>query len=309
MPDPTTIELLRGLVLSANELKSLTDWPDALIEDYLNIVDNLITIANLLDIEIDQKIEEIPTDFIDGSIPFIEDNLLIEDNTNLFWDSLNNILNVLNIILGSATASRLLSTDGDKVFESVVALTSWIAGTANQILITDDGDGTVTISIPDPFNVPGDLVFVGASKGLGYGSLYLHEATVNIDITGAGVDTYVKITGLTTGLLNNVTINSDAFNADNTGVYKVDWQISADSQGNNLVYECDIFVNGVEQDDGSSRRKFGAAADYGSFSGTALLDITDTSHDIDLRLKQVGGVAADIDIFNLNFNIVQIGGT
>ena len=68
------------------------------------------------------------------------------------------------------------------------------------------------------------------------------------------------------------------------------------------------FVNGVEQDDGSSRRKFGAAADYGSFSGTALLDITNISHDIDLRIKGVG-TDVDIDIFNLNFNIVQIGGT
>ena len=99
------------------------------------------------------------------------------------------------------------------------------------------------------------------------------------------------------------------FQVGNTGVYKVDWQISADSQGNNLVYECDIFVNGVEQSDGSCRRKFGAAADYGSMSGTAILDITSTSHDIDLRIKEVGGAGTDIDIFNMNFNIVQLGGT
>ena len=99
------------------------------------------------------------------------------------------------------------------------------------------------------------------------------------------------------------------FQVGNTGVYKVDWQISVDSQGNNLTYECDIFVNGVEQSDGSCRRKFGAAADYGSMSGTAILDITSTSHDIDLRIKEVGGAGTDIDIFNMNFNIVQIGGT
>ena len=100
MPDPTTIERLKGLILSAKDLRELTDWPGALIEDYLNILDNIIVLATLLDIEIDQKIEEIPTDFLDGSIPFAEDNLLVEDNTNLFWDSLNNILNVLNITLG-----------------------------------------------------------------------------------------------------------------------------------------------------------------------------------------------------------------
>lgn len=57
MPDPKTIERLRGLILSANDLKSLTDWPDALIEDYLNILDNLILLADTLDIETDKNLE------------------------------------------------------------------------------------------------------------------------------------------------------------------------------------------------------------------------------------------------------------
>jgi hypothetical protein len=54
MPEPTTVERLRGLILSAQDLRSLTDWPDALIEDYLNILDNLITISNLSDTETDE---------------------------------------------------------------------------------------------------------------------------------------------------------------------------------------------------------------------------------------------------------------
>ena len=57
MPDPKTIELLRGLVLSASDLRALTDWPEALIEDYLNIVDNLILLANTLDVETDKNLE------------------------------------------------------------------------------------------------------------------------------------------------------------------------------------------------------------------------------------------------------------
>ena len=40
---------LRGLVLSASELKEMTDWPEALIEDYLNIIDNLINVAGAVD--------------------------------------------------------------------------------------------------------------------------------------------------------------------------------------------------------------------------------------------------------------------
>jgi len=55
MPDPKTIELLRGLVLSANDLKGLTDWPDALIEDYLTILDNLILLADTINVETDKN--------------------------------------------------------------------------------------------------------------------------------------------------------------------------------------------------------------------------------------------------------------
>jgi len=149
MPDPKTIERLRGLVLSALDLKTMTNWPDALIEDYLNIVDNLILLSDLLDIEIDTKIEEISTDFTGGSIPFAEANLLIEDNANLFWDSVEKVLNAKGLIVSDTSVSRLLSTNGDKLLTSVANLAVWILGTANQILITNSGNGKVIISIPD----------------------------------------------------------------------------------------------------------------------------------------------------------------
>jgi hypothetical protein len=87
MADVTTTESLRGLVLSATDLRSLTDWPDALIEDYLNIIDNIITIAAAVDDEITQTIEEIPTDFTAGSIPYASGGFLVEDNDNIRWDS------------------------------------------------------------------------------------------------------------------------------------------------------------------------------------------------------------------------------
>ena len=48
MADPTA-KLLQSLILSAAELQDLTDWPDALIEDYLNLFRNLIQLANQID--------------------------------------------------------------------------------------------------------------------------------------------------------------------------------------------------------------------------------------------------------------------
>ena len=53
MAEVTTAQRLRGLVLSAAELKSLTDWPDSLIEDYLTIIDNLVLLADEIDVKND----------------------------------------------------------------------------------------------------------------------------------------------------------------------------------------------------------------------------------------------------------------
>ena len=121
MPDPKTIERLRGLVLSAGDLRSLTNWPDALIEDYLNIVDNLILLANTLDVEIDQKLEEISTDFINGSVPFVKDGLLIEDNVNIIFNNITKVLTLGGALLSNLTASRLLASDDDKNVVSIVS--------------------------------------------------------------------------------------------------------------------------------------------------------------------------------------------
>ena len=138
MAHPTAIQRLRGLVLSASDIKSLTDWPDALVEDYLNILDNIITLANLLDVEIDQKIEEVPTNFSDGSIPFAESGFLTEDNTRLFWDITNSILSI---------GGRIRS-------EGRIKSTVRVTSTPYDILVTDeiifvDTDSTaITVNLP-----------------------------------------------------------------------------------------------------------------------------------------------------------------
>jgi len=49
------------------------------------------------------------------------------------------------ITITGLTASRLACTDADKKLASVADLTSWVAGTENEIDVTSDGDGTITI--------------------------------------------------------------------------------------------------------------------------------------------------------------------
>ena len=55
--------------------------------------------------------------------------------------------------LDGATASRLLATNASRITDSVANLAAWVAGTADEINVADDGDGTVTIGIVDPLIV------------------------------------------------------------------------------------------------------------------------------------------------------------
>jgi hypothetical protein len=221
-------------------------------------------------------------------------------------DDIFGIYNELNLDSGT--------TIGDDVYGYYGRIDDDAGATGTVYLMYLDDDSGVDYCIYQdgtaPTDLGGDLTFHANGSGLAYGSLYAHVGAINVDISTAGQGVYVLVEGLTEGLLNNVTTDSNAFNVGCQGVYKIDWQISADSQGANKTYECDIFLNGVEQSGGSSRRKFGAAGDNGSFSGTALIDVTDTSHDIDLRIKEPGaGAGTDIDLLHVNFNIIQIGGT
>ena len=46
-------ERLRGLALSASDLRGLTDWPEPLIEDYLSFLDALQTLADAVNVKND----------------------------------------------------------------------------------------------------------------------------------------------------------------------------------------------------------------------------------------------------------------
>jgi len=138
MPNPKTTERLRSLVLSATDLGDMTDWPEALIEDYLNTLDNLITIADLLDIEIDKLIEETPTDFAVGSIPFKGDEFLVEDNTNLTWDNGTKVLTMANaLVLGLLTALNVVVTGLLTAADAVITGVLTLSNTGLHILDTD----------------------------------------------------------------------------------------------------------------------------------------------------------------------------
>lgn len=138
MPNPTTFEKIKGLALSAVELKAMTNWADPVIEEFLNMIRALITIAELLDIEIDQKIETIPTDFLDGSIPFVDNGFLVEDNLRLVWDRLLNIM----------TIGGIVSSQGRRKSVTRVMTTPYNILVSDEIIMVDTDLIPIVINLP-----------------------------------------------------------------------------------------------------------------------------------------------------------------
>lgn len=73
---------------------------------------------------------------------------------NVYGDlDINDVNIVGDLTLEGLTADRLLYLDADSNVASVADFTDWIAGTANQIIVTDpDTDGTVTLSLPQDYD-------------------------------------------------------------------------------------------------------------------------------------------------------------
>lgn len=86
------------------------------------------------------------------------------------------------------TASRLVSTNASTALTSVSDLTAWVAGTANEISVASDGDGTVTIGLVDPLLV---------SKG-GTGAATLTDHGI---LLGSGTDAVTPLGAATHGQL------------------------------------------------------------------------------------------------------------
>ena len=155
--------------------KRLSDWLDrvwrgrfkSLIADDVSIVE--ITSGQLLTTDIDKKIvtsgsviswllgttnQITVTDNEDGTL-----TLSTPQNTDTDAD-----VEFDSATLDDLTASKMLSADANKKIISISDLTAWIAGTENEIEVTSDGDGTITISFSDSISFSG-LDLTGITDG------------------------------------------------------------------------------------------------------------------------------------------------
>jgi len=167
----TFIDIDNRLSALSNGQASLLKELNGLENDILSIkgdVESLLICCNKT-----PTIGTLPTGFTQGSVIFAgPGGFLTEDNANFFWDDDNDILKVSDVIVNSLTASKIVATDGDKKLVSIASLSSWIAGTTNQIAVTDDGDGTVTLSTPQDIHTGASPTFSGLTlSGIAQGSV------------------------------------------------------------------------------------------------------------------------------------------
>jgi len=89
------------------------------------------------------------------------------------------------------TVSRLIATNANADLASVSTLTSWIAGTANQITVGDDGDGTVTLSTPQNIHTGATPTFAGLTLT---GNLEIKKVDPEHRLTDTGNSEYSRVT-------------------------------------------------------------------------------------------------------------------
>jgi hypothetical protein len=196
----------------------------------------------------------------------------------------------VGLTLSGLTASRLMATDGTKAAVSVAALTSWIAGTVNQITVTDDGDGTVTLSTPQDIHTGATPSFAGFTK-IGDASNYTTieadgtvefngDATVwdDLRIPGSSVQKGASAPDLGTFLgSGNLLVNRFDGNATTEQIYFTAQLPHSYKQGSDIYPH----IHWTPTDGNAGNVKWQLEYSWqninGTFSGTTTLTVTDST--------------------------------
>lgn len=105
------------------------------------------------------------------------------------------------VILKNISASKLVATNAANELVSTDA-SSWITGTTNQVTVTDDSDGSVTLSLPQSIDTASDVTFDSATlNDLTASKLVASDA--NKKLVSADANSFIS------GTTNQVTVTDD----------------------------------------------------------------------------------------------------
>lgn len=132
-----------------------------------------------------------------------------------------------------------------------------------------------------------------------YGVLYTHTPIV----TTVLADAYHKLTGLSTHLLNGVSVIDSSFRIKTTGRYSIGVSSSFTNSVNNTEVHYSIFVNDIEDTTTEAERKVGTASDLGNAGITGIIDLK-AGDIVDFRYN--ANKSSDITTNHCNMNIVKL---
>lgn len=231
----------------------------------------------------------------------------VNNHTNAYAQFVANS-NVVSLTMGVYPTLFAASEIRDK---AVVYSTKKLAlfGVADEIQFYTDGidAGNKRMIL----NAGGDLIFLGDSTGLLYGSCYgNHIGWVQAN---AAQNTWYNIVDddMTTGELNNVTHDGNGkLTVLVAGRYKIDYGICFENDVANDHVECGIEITGSGSATaaGQSHLENKFANEEEHMGNCAILDLA-TNATIEITIRTIDANTPDFTVHALNIAITMIGGT
>ena len=199
------------------------------------------------------------------------------------------------LTLSGLTASRLASSNGSKAIASVADLTSWVAGTANQVVVANDGDGTITLSAPQDLAATSSPTFAS-------------PIVTSLNIGGAeGAATSCrtltkKITGIADNTATNI-LTVTVPNANHAAAIKL---LLLSSNGSTDAFESSRIATGhvvVARTTGAN-----AVAVAATLDDAAIATVSGgATHTLAYNVSSISGAAGAVNTFTIQATIDDSG--
>lgn len=122
----------------------------------------------------------------------------------------------VGLTLSGLTASRLMASDGSKALVSS-DLVSWVTQTANQVLVADDSDGTITLSTPQDIGTSSTVTFGTVTTGAVQIQIAARPTLTITDTGNPSIRLFPAVAGLRLDLSVNANYTGSQWDRDDVG--------------------------------------------------------------------------------------------